>query len=78
MDDRLAGYRQAAFSSLSRCRVAIDNPASGPGNRVHPYIAAVITRARKAGVLTVAYVGTQYARQPLAAVKGEVDTYLRF
>ena len=28
--------------------------------------------------MIVAYVGTQYTRKPLAAVKGEIDTYLRF
>ncbi len=58
--------------------VAIVNPASGPGDHVDTNIAAVITRARKGGVTVVAYIGTQYARKPLAAVKGEVDTYLRF
>jgi len=58
--------------------VAIVNPASGPGDHVDPNIAAVITRARKSGVAVVAYIATEYTRKPLAAVKGEVDTYLRF
>jgi transcriptional regulator with XRE-family HTH domain len=58
--------------------VAIVNPASGPGDHVDTNIAAAITRARKARVRIVAYIGTQYTRKPLAAVKGEVDTYLRF
>jgi hypothetical protein len=58
--------------------VAIVNPASGPGARVDPYIAAAITRARKGNVTIVAYVATQYTHKPLAQVKEEVDTYLRF
>ena len=58
--------------------VAIVNPASGPGNHLDPYIAAAITRARKAGITVVAYIGTQYTRKSLAAVQAEVDTYLRF
>jgi hypothetical protein len=58
--------------------VAIVNPASGPGARVDPYIAAAITRARKGKVTVVAYIGTQYARKPLAQVKEEVNTYVGF
>jgi hypothetical protein len=58
--------------------VAIVNPASGPGDHVDTNFAAIIPRARKAGVTLVGYIGTQYTRKPLANVKREVDTFLRF
>ncbi|MGO9465502.1 MAG: spherulation-specific family 4 protein, partial [Isosphaeraceae bacterium] len=58
--------------------VAIVNPASGPGDHVDTNFAAVIPRARKAGVTVVGYIGTQYTRKPLQQVKAEVDTFLRF
>ena len=58
--------------------VAIVNPASGPGDHVDTNFAVLIPRARKAGVTVVAYIGTQYGRKPIARVKQEVDTFLRF
>lgn len=58
--------------------VAIVNPASGPGDHVDPYIAKVVTRARKGNVKLVAYVATQYTRKSLDVAKREVDTYLTF
>jgi hypothetical protein len=58
--------------------VAIVNPASGPGDHVDTNFAAVIPRARKAGITPVGYIGTQYTRKPLAQVKKEVDTFLKF
>ena len=54
------------------------NPASGPGDHVDTNFAAIIPRARKAGITLVGYIGTQYTRKPLAQVKGEVETFLRF
>jgi hypothetical protein len=58
--------------------VAIVNPASGPGDHVDTNFAALLPRARKAGVMLVGYVGTQYTRKPLRRAKAEVDTFLRF
>jgi hypothetical protein len=58
--------------------VAIVNPASGPGDHVDTNFAAIIPRARKAGITLVGYIGTQYTRKPLDQVKREVDTFLRF
>jgi Spherulation-specific family 4 len=58
--------------------VAIVNPASGPGDHVDTNFAAVVPRARKAGITLVGYIGTQYTRKPLERVKAEVDTFLRF
>jgi hypothetical protein len=57
--------------------VAIVNPASGPGDHVDTNFAAVLPRARKAGITLVGYVGTQYTRKPLERVKAEIDTFLR-
>lgn len=58
--------------------VAIVNPASGPGDHVDTNFAAVLPRARKAGVTLVGYIGTQYARKPLDRVKREIEDFLRF
>jgi hypothetical protein len=58
--------------------VVIVNPASGPGDHVDTNFAAVLPRARKAGITLVGYVGTQYTRKPLERVKAEVQTFLRF
>lgn len=58
--------------------VVIVNLNSGPGDHVDPYFAAVLPRARKAGIKLVGYIGTQYARKPLAKVEEEVETYLKF
>jgi hypothetical protein len=58
--------------------VAIVNPASGPGDHVDTNFAAIIPRARRAGITLVGYVGTKYGRKPLDQVKKEVDTFLRF
>jgi hypothetical protein len=58
--------------------VAIVNPASGPGDHVDTNFAAVVPRARKAGVTLVGYIGTQYTRKPLKQVKEEITTFLRF
>ncbi len=58
--------------------VAIVNPASGPGDHIDTNFAAVLPRARKAGVTLVGYIGTQYTKKPLEQVKREIDTFLRF
>ncbi|MGP0064175.1 MAG: spherulation-specific family 4 protein [Isosphaeraceae bacterium] len=58
--------------------VAIVNPASGPGDHVDTNFAAIIPRAREAGVTLVGYIGTQYTRKPIAQVKQEVETFLKF
>jgi hypothetical protein len=58
--------------------VAIVNPASGPGDHVDTNFAAVLPRARRAGITLVGYVSTQYGRKPLAQVENEIDTFLKF
>ncbi len=58
--------------------VAILNPASGPGDHVDTNFAAIVPRAKKAGVTVVGYVATQYARKPLEQVKREIGTFLQF
>lgn len=58
--------------------VVIVNPASGPGDHVDTNFAAVLPRARRAGITLVGYIGTQYGRKPLAKVEEEIETFLRF
>jgi len=58
--------------------VAIVNPASGPGKRRDPNYTAVLKRAKAAGVRTIGYVSTRYAKRPLADVFGDVDAWARF
>ncbi len=58
--------------------VVIVNPASGPGDHVDTNFAAVLPRARRAGITLVGYIGTQYGRKPLAKVQEEIATFLRF
>jgi Spherulation-specific family 4 len=58
--------------------VAIVNPASGPGDQVDNHFAAVLPRAREAGITIVGYISTRYTHKKLLAVKREVDTFLKF
>jgi hypothetical protein len=58
--------------------VAIVNPGSGPGDHVDTNFAAIIPRARRAGVTVVGYIGTQYTRKPLEQVEREIETFLSF
>lgn len=58
--------------------VAIVNPASGPGDHVDTNFAAVLPRARRAGITLVGYIGTQYTHKPLEQVEREIETFLRF
>lgn len=70
--DRLIGSAQRAPI------VAIVNPDSGPGNKPDTNYAAIIPRAKKAGITLVGYVGTKYTKRPLEEVKAEVDKWVRF
>jgi Spherulation-specific family 4 len=74
----LREWNRLIASAKSVPIVAIVNPASGPGDHVDTNFAAVIPRARKAGITLVGYIGTQYTRKTLEQVKGEVDTFLTF
>jgi hypothetical protein len=58
--------------------VAIVNPASGPGDHQDSYFAAVLPRARQAGITLVGYIGTKYGKKPLADAEQEVETYLNY
>ena len=58
--------------------VAIVNPSSGPGDQANPDYSAVVTRAVRRGVNVVGYVGTNYARRPLAEVEADVDRWVKF
>jgi hypothetical protein len=58
--------------------VAVVNPDSGPGKKPDANYVALVGRARKAGLTMVGYIPTRYAKRPLAEVKAEVDTWLKF
>ena len=74
----LREWNRLIASAKSVPIVAIVNPASGPGDHVNTNFAAVLPRARKAGMTLVAYIGTQYTRKPIDRVKAEINTFLRF
>jgi Spherulation-specific family 4 len=74
----LREWNRLIESAKSAPIVAIVNPASGPGDHVDTNFAAILPRARKAGITLVGYIGTQYTRKPLATVREEVETFLRF
>jgi hypothetical protein len=74
----LREWNRLIASAKSVPIVAIVNPASGPGDHVDTNFAAMIPRARRAGVTVVGYIGTQYTRKPLEQVKREIETFLRF
>jgi hypothetical protein len=57
---------------------AIVNPASGPGKQSDADYAQIVDRANQAGVVPIGYVRTNYARQPLAEVKADVERWLEF
>ena len=44
--------------------VAIVNPESGPGKEANPDYAAVVSRAKAAGVKVIGYVNTEYGKRP--------------
>ena len=58
--------------------VAIANPASGPGRQQDANYVEALKLARDAGVTVIGYVSTNYAKRPLADVKVDVDTWLKF
>lgn len=74
----LREWNRLIASAKSVPIVAIVNPASGPGDHVDTNFAAILPRARRAGLTLVGYIGTQYTRKPLDQVKAEVDTFVRF
>jgi hypothetical protein len=62
----------------SRPRVpvcAIVNPASGPGQRVDANYTVAIRRLRSAGIITIGYISTNYAKIDAAEIRSEIDRW---
>jgi hypothetical protein len=58
--------------------VAVVNPDSGPGKKPDPNYLTITRRARKAGLTLVGYVSTRYAKRPVADVKADIDSWVKF
>lgn len=58
--------------------VVIVNPDSGPGKKGDPNYSAILKQLTEAKIGTVGYVTLSYAKRPIAAVKAEVDAWLKF
>ncbi len=58
--------------------VAVVNPATGPGPSANPDYAEVIRRAKAAGVTTLGYVNTDYAKRPRQQIEADVEKWLQF
>lgn len=56
----------------------IVNPSSGPGGEPNADYAAVLRRADAAGLLTIGYVNTDYAKRPVSQAKDDIDRWVRF
>ncbi len=74
----LGEWEHLIASARSVPIVAIVNPASGPGRHADPNLAAVLPRARAAGIRLVGYISTQYGRKPIDQVRRECETFLTF
>ena len=59
-------------------RLAVVNPASGPGSAPDPRWLSAIRAAQAAGITVVGYVATSYAARSLSAVKADVNAYYRW
>lgn len=57
--------------------VAIINAASGPGTQVNRDLGAVFERAGRSKLTVVGYVPLSYAKRPIAAVKADIDGWLK-
>jgi hypothetical protein len=55
----------------------IVNPASGPGEKADANYTAAIARLRGAGCVVLGYVTTSYAKRRAAAVKKDIDAWLK-
>lgn len=54
---------------------AIVNPASGPGETVDPNYTLGIRRLRSAGIVTLGYISTSYAKIDAGAVRRDIDRW---
>ncbi len=58
--------------------VAIVNPESGPGTAPDRHYAAIVSRAKAAGVEVIGYVNTEYGKRPRPEIEADIDRWVRF
>lgn len=72
-------YPGAAWSQIEggapAVRIAIVNPASGPGDTADPNYKRQIAETRSHGIQVIGYVDTAYAKRDIAAVERDMSTY---
>jgi Spherulation-specific family 4 len=59
-------------------RLAVMNPASGPGTAADREYVSAVGAAHAAGIAVVGYVHTSYATRSPAAAKADIDAYYRW
>ena len=62
-------------SAAPTLRVAVMNPASGPGTAIDPTYASAVQTAQQHGITVVGYVDTDYGKRTLTNVEADVDAY---
>lgn len=62
-------------ASLPEARLAVINPASGPGEAPNPDYASQVRESRAAGLTVLGYVHTSYAARSGDEVRAEIDRY---
>ena len=58
--------------------IAIVNPDSGPGKASNPDYAAIVSRAKEAGVEVIGYVNTDYGKRPRQEIEADIDRWVQF
>jgi hypothetical protein len=66
---------QQLDAGAPQVRIAVMNPASGPGSGPDANYAAAVAAAQQQKVKVLGYVHTSYGQRPLATVEAEVDDY---
>jgi serine/threonine protein kinase len=74
----LKHWEQLLAAAAKAPVVVIANPASGPGPKADANYAAIISRAKKAGVTVIGYLTTKYTKRPLAEARADIDKWARF
>ncbi len=69
------GYWSQLAAGGPTVRLAVMNPANGPGPSPDPEYVNAVSAAQAAGILVAGYVHTSYATRSPAAVRADVDAY---
>jgi hypothetical protein len=68
-------WTQMEQAGSSALKLAVMNPASGPGSAPDPKYVSAVRAAQAAGITVVGYVYTSYGARSLAAVESDVNAY---